>query len=264
MLIEKMILKSKYLVFGVSLAALFLANFTLAMEKKIVIIEDPKEAKVKKTDIFSVVAKGDLKKVQEAIASGIDVNSRDGKGNTILIIASINNQLAVVKFLLDQPNINVNAKNFDRRDALEELEYQHLRLPHFGKSSPYQTSQVDQAKIVELLEKKKEQSELAKRLQTNNIDIRSELLSAVKKPNAYIVKLILNVYRFDPVYLKTLYKFAKDAYQDKGSNEFDKMQFAQIGRMLLDQLTLRPSLKYGRFEIEELPTDVQEEIATWL
>lgn len=41
---------------------------------------------------------------------GINIESRDGNGNTLLILASINGNVEIVKFLLFK-NSNVNATN---------------------------------------------------------------------------------------------------------------------------------------------------------
>lgn len=52
-------------------------------------------------DIFSAARSGDLKKIQELIEFGIDVNSKNENGHSPLMLASYNGHYEAAKFLLD-------------------------------------------------------------------------------------------------------------------------------------------------------------------
>ena len=67
---------------------------------------------------FSVVGEGDLNGVRVMIDNGIDVNLRDDKNNSLLIHATINNQIDIVKYLLIK-GANVNLQNLQKMTALQ-------------------------------------------------------------------------------------------------------------------------------------------------
>ncbi len=59
-----------------------------------------------------------LTKVRQLLARGIDVNSKDPKGNTVLMYAIMSGQLRIVQELLAVPGIDVNAANASGTTAL--------------------------------------------------------------------------------------------------------------------------------------------------
>ena len=63
-------------------------------------------------DVFEAVRNGDLKFVKRYVEQGGDVNKRDKKGSTPLMIASFFGRLEIVKFLVENfRGINENKKN---------------------------------------------------------------------------------------------------------------------------------------------------------
>ena len=62
--------------------------------------------------IFEAVRNGDLDFVKSYVEQGGDVNKRDKKGSTPLMIASFYGRLEIVKFLIENfSDINENKKN---------------------------------------------------------------------------------------------------------------------------------------------------------
>lgn len=62
-------------------------------------------------DIFSLARHGRYGRLKEALEAGIDVESRDDSGNTILLIGAQNDNKLIVKLAL-QFGADVNSVNF--------------------------------------------------------------------------------------------------------------------------------------------------------
>jgi ankyrin repeat protein len=68
---------------------------------------------------FDSVISNSLDVVKKLINQGIDINIKDDiQGNTALIFAIMNGSIDMVKFLLEQPEIDINIKNNNGWDAL--------------------------------------------------------------------------------------------------------------------------------------------------
>ena len=61
---------------------------------------------------------GKLDKVRSALARGKDVNDKSPNGRTALMYAVMNKHNSIVKLLLDQPGVKINAKDSLNRTAL--------------------------------------------------------------------------------------------------------------------------------------------------
>lgn len=72
--------------------------------------------------LIKFVQIGDLDKIKECLANGIDVNEKDNDGWTALMFASSNGDLEIVKLLLTK-GANVNIKDNDGRTALMYASY---------------------------------------------------------------------------------------------------------------------------------------------
>ena len=64
-------------------------------------------------DIFEAIKNNNIARIKELLDSGIDVNSQNDDGWTPLHEVCENNNIEIVKLLLEQPNIDVNAKDYD-------------------------------------------------------------------------------------------------------------------------------------------------------
>jgi hypothetical protein len=62
-------------------------------------------------DLLDAARKGDLKRVQKLLDSGVDVNQRDKTGFTALHWAAMTNKQEVAKFLI-QKKADINAREF--------------------------------------------------------------------------------------------------------------------------------------------------------
>ena len=71
----------------------------------------------KNTMLFKAVQKGDTQGIQNALTIGADVNARDGKGNTPLMLASHIDNLASITTLINA-GADVNAENYQGQNAL--------------------------------------------------------------------------------------------------------------------------------------------------
>tara|TARA_Y100001970_G_scaffold268653_1_gene360190 strand:- start:1499 stop:2251 length:753 start_codon:yes stop_codon:yes gene_type:complete len=59
--------------------------------------------------LFSAARNGDLDKVKNALSNGADVNAKNSNGTTALIRASAYGRKEIVSYLLEQPDIDMNA-----------------------------------------------------------------------------------------------------------------------------------------------------------
>lgn len=71
----------------------------------------------KNTLLFASVQKGDMQGIQNALTIGADVNARDGKGNTPIMLASHIDRVSCINTLI-QAGADVNAKNYQGQNAL--------------------------------------------------------------------------------------------------------------------------------------------------
>ncbi|HEX7181180.1 MAG TPA: ankyrin repeat domain-containing protein [Thermoanaerobaculia bacterium] len=62
--------------------------------------------------------RGQLELVEKYLLAGMDPNARDGRGNTGLILAARNDHVGIVRVLLAQKKIEVNARSDDETSAL--------------------------------------------------------------------------------------------------------------------------------------------------
>lgn len=87
--------------------------------------------KVINEDIFSMARHGKLHEIQDFFRGGIDPDSIDKQGNTILIIACQNNRKNIVKLCL-QYKADVNWKNNYGKTGLDfALLYKYTRLEEY-------------------------------------------------------------------------------------------------------------------------------------
>ena len=80
-------------------------------------------------DVFSLARHGHLKQLQAVLEHGVDPNSKDKYGNTILIVAAQNGNKAIVKAALRHGGL-INMTNCVGNSALHfasEFEYTKLR-----------------------------------------------------------------------------------------------------------------------------------------
>ena len=79
-------------------------------------------------DFFKASIEGDINKVKELLALGIDINIQDEEGNTALMYASYKEHIEIVKELI-KSGANVNIKDRKGKTALDyarEEEYDDI------------------------------------------------------------------------------------------------------------------------------------------
>lgn len=74
------------------------------------------------TDLFTAALFGDLKNIEQHIAAGTDLNTKDSYGSTPLIIAATFGKSKVAKTLIEA-GANVNLKNNDGATALHSAAF---------------------------------------------------------------------------------------------------------------------------------------------
>ncbi|MDR3026467.1 ankyrin repeat domain-containing protein [Chryseobacterium sp.] len=77
-------------------------------------IDISKEENMQEKDIIHFVKKNDITAVQSALNSGTDVNTKDKKGRSLLLIATINKQSEMAKLLVSyKANVNLQDDQLD-------------------------------------------------------------------------------------------------------------------------------------------------------
>lgn len=69
------------------------------------------------SEFMKLYREGDVEKIEEAIRNGANVDAKDDKCNTVLILAALEGKTQIVELLL-RYGANINAKNIDGRTAL--------------------------------------------------------------------------------------------------------------------------------------------------
>lgn len=162
-------------------------------------------------DIFSIVASKDSTVLDEAIASGADVNSRDSEGNTPLFAASLIGADEIITKLIDA-GADVQARNIDGSSALHwaaksaPVETLHLLIAAGADINPEDKYGITPAMLAAQSNLDPRVSELFIGAGAYESDDNSELLSlsiksAVYNFNADVLRLYLplacNINAFD-------------------------------------------------------------------
>ena len=92
-------------------------------------IKNKKSAKViESANIFEAVKNKDLKAVQKFIANGADINFKEDRGDTVLMLASATGQIDIVKYLVEN-GADINLYEFRGSTAISEASRKgHLEL----------------------------------------------------------------------------------------------------------------------------------------
>ncbi|GBN59408.1 Ankyrin-3 [Araneus ventricosus] len=148
-------------------------------------------------ELLQAAQNGDLEKVKYLMKQpGIDANSVDRNRNTPLHLASEKGHASVVKVLLESVDINVNAKNLDKRKLIypvhpgDDTERNKLTI---GKTALYLAVQNGHFELVKLLVSHKETD-----VNTKDKYDESYLYFAVTNGLGEIAKLLLSHIKIDP------------------------------------------------------------------
>jgi ankyrin repeat protein len=99
-----------------------------------------------KKRLFQASGSGDVEKIEQLLAAGADINSRDQANDTPLIVASRNGHKGVVKLLLGNKSIDVDASNHSQFTALTSAcEHGHTEIAESlltaGANANFRTSE---------------------------------------------------------------------------------------------------------------------------
>jgi|GEM_PF-4989597 len=89
----------------------------------------PREQRVVNEKLLRAVNEKDLEGVKKAIAGGAEVDARDERGNTPLLIAAITGNFEMIKFLVEKANADVNVYNKAKCTAIDILPKNEKSLP---------------------------------------------------------------------------------------------------------------------------------------
>jgi len=142
----------------------------------------------------------DSSEIKRSIKHGIDVNSRNSKGDTALILAIENGYTDLVKLLLDQKTIDVNLSNKGRTPLTAAIIKGNIDIltnllekgANVEKESLFMAVDLDNTKIVELLLKHyngDDRKQVIKKLiNSATNDGSEEMVNLLTKEGAYVNK----------------------------------------------------------------------------
>ena len=233
------------------------------------------------TPLMYAAQNGYLEVVKEFLDRGADIDARDKNGDTALFYAVRNRRLDIVKELLNR-GAYINASNFSGATALTvaadfgtvevvkellinnaristEL-YQRIIDPQFLRGHPHKVY-LRQA-IVRLIQSL---YQLKQAIIDKTITPSQALNMTVERGNSFVVRYLLNTYKFNIDGLSNLLGIAKTNYL-KAENEELKNNYKEIGRLLIAQIGISAFLSQRGVlageGLRQLPPEIVEHISS--
>ncbi len=85
-------------------------------------VDDSSAMHFEEMPLHQAVCRGDIEEIKTSLKSGVDINVKNGEGNTPLHLAAISEQAVVFNFLLKQQSINISLENNEGKTALQIAE----------------------------------------------------------------------------------------------------------------------------------------------